>query len=1100
MLVGEMTKEINRIMVRRRKYRTGAVLTAAITLWLTGGGLEAAIVQTARQMLDASGVKGGLVVHVGCGDGRLTAALCADDGYLVQGLDVGAKNLADARSHIQSLDLYGKVTVRQFDGVHLPYIDNTVNLVVSENLGSVSMAEVMRVLAPGGSAYIKRNDTWEGSLKAKPRETDEWTHYMYDATNNAVSHEKALGPPRRYQWTADPKWSRSHEHMSSMNAMVSASGRIFYIIDEGSRVSITLPAKWSLIARDAYNGVTLWKRTLPSWHTYLWPLKSGPAQLPRRLVALGDKVYLPLGIGQPLSALDGATGEVLRTYQETKGMEEVILSGDIIYVITGYFSSEQQSYGHRTPDVWEAGDEAKAKYAWDDRKCGIVAVERDTGALLWKRRYSVLQLTPAADEVHFYFHDGERVVALDKMTGRELWTSEATEVNPYELGTAYAPTLVAYKDVVLFSGGKRKLTAFLKENGKTLWTQEHPESGHHSPEDVLCIDGLVWTGAIARIKQQGGTFTGRDPRTGEVVTEFPLDVNVNWFHHRCHRSKAVDGYILAGGTGTEFVDVRNQTWTIHHWARGACLYGIMPANGLLYVPPNPCACFIESTMHGMNALAPASNSRRDASELTSKGARLEKGPAYMTPLRDAVCPDDWPMYRHDPARSGYTKSVLPENIEIAWERKLGGRLTQPVASGRQVFVASVDAHTLYALNLDSGAEQWRYAADGRIDSPPTLWRGCVYFGSADGWLYCLDAKDGKLSWRFLAAAQDRQLVAREQLESVWPVHGSVLIQNDMLYCIAGRSIFLDGGIRFYKINPETGHVLLEHTWNDQDPDTGENMQSHIRGLAMPVALSDLLSSDGEHLYMRSQQIDLDGTRSFNRSEPTDYPATRPHLFATAGFLDDSWFHRAMWIFGYESGNGWGGWSKPGKTVPVGRILSVAGDRVYGFGRRPAFFCQSSIMEYQLYSATPRFDKDYLKDIPKVTKESGYLIDNWQVNNRLPAEKLTLLEYNWRNEELPFFGRALVLSGDTLLVAGPPDFVDEIDAWGFFETDRVQEKLRQQEAALAGKHGGLLWLISAEDGKKIREYKLESSPVFDGMAVANGRLLMSTLDGRVVCWN
>ena len=70
-----------------------------------------------------------------------------------------------------------------------------------------------------------------------------------------------------------------------MSALVSARGRLFYIMDEGSRISIQLPPKWALIGRDAFNGTELWKREIPEWSPHLWPLKSGPTQLARRLVA-----------------------------------------------------------------------------------------------------------------------------------------------------------------------------------------------------------------------------------------------------------------------------------------------------------------------------------------------------------------------------------------------------------------------------------------------------------------------------------------------------------------------------------------------------------------------------------------------------------------------------------------------------------------------------------------------------------------------------------------------------------------------------------------------------------------------------------------------
>ena len=50
-------------------------------------------------------------VHVGCGDGKLTAALRAGDGFLVHGLDTDVKNVAKAREHIRSRGLCGKVSV-----------------------------------------------------------------------------------------------------------------------------------------------------------------------------------------------------------------------------------------------------------------------------------------------------------------------------------------------------------------------------------------------------------------------------------------------------------------------------------------------------------------------------------------------------------------------------------------------------------------------------------------------------------------------------------------------------------------------------------------------------------------------------------------------------------------------------------------------------------------------------------------------------------------------------------------------------------------------------------------------------------------------------
>jgi len=264
-------------------------MAGAIVLVLTGVAVSASPREDAQRILEAAGVEGGLVVHLGCGDGSLTAALGAGDGFLVQGLDADPANVRQARAHIRSEGQYGRVSVERLSGDRLPYIDDLANLVVVSDRGNVPMDEIMRVLAPLGVAYVKEGEAWKKRIKPRPDALDVWTHYLYDATNNAVAHDTVVGPPRRTQWTGGPRWARHHDHMASMSAMVATDRRVFTIMDEGSVASIRLPANWYLSARDAFNGTLLWKRAIPDWWPHLYPLKSGPGLLPRRLVAVGGR-------------------------------------------------------------------------------------------------------------------------------------------------------------------------------------------------------------------------------------------------------------------------------------------------------------------------------------------------------------------------------------------------------------------------------------------------------------------------------------------------------------------------------------------------------------------------------------------------------------------------------------------------------------------------------------------------------------------------------------------------------------------------------------------------------------------------------------------
>ncbi|MFH1719087.1 MAG: PQQ-binding-like beta-propeller repeat protein, partial [Planctomycetota bacterium] len=592
--------------------------------------------------------------------------------------------------------------------------------------------------------------------------------------------------------------------------------------------------------------------------------------------------------------------------------------------------------------------------------------------------------------------------------------------------------------------------------------------------------------------------------------EFPPDVDIYWFHHRCYPAKATDQYLLTSRTGIEFIDYEKESWLTNHWVRGGCIYGIMPCNGLVYAPPHSCGCYLQSKLCGFNALAPESSSRPIPKKVPDEG-RLERGLAYgkIDDENSTVeKEDDWPTYRRDVARSGYTKREIPADLKPAWQADLGGRLTSVVVADGKVLLASVDTHTVHALDAASGKRLWSYTTGGRVDSPPTIWKGRVLFGSADGRVYCLRTSDGELVWRFRAAPVDLRMGAYEQLESVWPVHGSVLVQDGVLSCVAGRSMFLDGGLRMLQLDPKTGRKLAEEILDDRDPQTGENLQAHVKNLTMPVALPDVLSSDGRSIYMRGQQFDLKGVRrQIAPLAADDQTGEGTHLFCQIGFLDDSWFFRSYWLYGRGMGGGYGSWFQAGRMAPSGRIMVFDDDTVYGFARKPEYMVNASVLEYNLYAAD-RFLKP--ESVQRVRKSNGPInagskkknanASDWQARQGFDAKSLWAADVRWSDESPPMLAQAMVLAGDTLFVAGPLDVVDEKAAFNNPDAPEIRAQIAEQETILEGKKSrsaGMLRAVSASDGRKLAEYALDSLPVFDGMAVANGGLYMATKDGKVI---
>jgi len=1035
--------------------------------------------ERAKRILKATGVGGGLIVHVGCMDGKLTAALRADDSYLVEGLDTDAKNIAAARAHIRSLGLYGKVSVAPFDGRRLPYVDNMVNVLVADELGDVTMAEVMRVLVPEGVAYVRQGGRpgrrslgeggWSKTVKPRPGNIDEWTHYLHDASNNAVAQDDVVGPPRRVQWRAGPVFARHHDVLASVSAMVSAEGRMFYIIDEGPTSLMHYPSRWQLVARDAFNGMRLWKKPIPDWASALRAFRSGPPQLPRRLVAVGRRVYVVLGLTAPVSCLDAATGQTLRIYEGTRQADEIICDGDVLLVVTfDYETAEKASAALRRGIPTTGGRKA------------IVAVDARTGRGLWKhsgeQTAGLMPTTLAAAAGRVLYQCGTEVVCVQRDTGAAVWRRDvrvaaprAPAARPARKGArkakppkrpsaraAYtAPTLVVSPadGVVLLARG-RQLTAMSLADGKVLW-RGASKPDFRAPADLFVADGLVWSGLFAT--------EGLDPKTGRVKRTLDITGLLTPGHHpRCYRNKATDRYVISDKRGMEFFDLRGDAHSRNNWTRGGCQYGILPCNGLTYLPPNACCCYPGAMLHGLYALAPRSRAKPPPS---GQADRLERGPAYgkEDPEARSVIrrPEsgDWVTLRGDPTRSGATRQPLPTSLGRLWKAEIRGKLSAPVVAGDTLLVASVHQGRVIALDARGGKPVWSYAAGGRVDTPPTVHGGWVLFGAADGWVTCLRLSDGQLAWRFRAAPTDRRIVVDEQLESVWPVHGNVLIHEGTAYFAAGRSCYLDGGIYLYGLDPATGRKL--HEARVVVPHDKDRSKAFIMAGAEP----DVLVTDGKYIYLQQIKFDkrLVRQKGFGR-----------HLMNHSGLADDTWFYRTFWRLGYgDSYDFPNSYIKYDLRVPFGQLLVFDDRMVCGLqttvspGIKPGEVTRTA--RGCLLFGDP--NKPFTPD-EKTQPDRDY-----PTKTRRPK---TPGAHKWALK-LPFQARAMLLGPEKVLVAGWPDVVDKADP----------------HAAIEGRRGGTLWVLS-RDGKKLAEHTLDSPPVFDGMIAAAGRLFASLQDGSVIC--
>jgi len=1053
-------------------------------------GEEAAVIR------EVSGVQGGIVVHLGCADGRLTAALRADDAYTVQGWTTDSAAVPAIRKRLSQMECYGDVSIHALDSNELPYADDLVNLIVVSQPELVPKTEMFRILAPGGVLCTKEDDIWHTETKRWPDNIDQWTHYLHDASGNAVAQDELVGPPRALQWIAPPLWLRSHETPSGFESLVSGNGRVFYYLDEGL-IGITdqrLPERWSLVCRDAFNGRLLWKRPIEGWGWPAWAqsrfaeqdwttIRGGRTVVPeenqRRLVVDGDRLFATLSYQAPVSILDAASGTVLKTVEETAPVKELLVAKQTLVVYS------QNS---------EAATSASRRGQEPDQPSQLFGIDPQTGNILWQRAApNIGSLMLAIDGDRLVYRAGSQLTCLGLLDGQWKWQVDHLRGRPRTL-IAIDGTVIQYT--------QQRIEAHDIANGQLLWSQDQipPSSGGESP-DLFVIGDQVWRGIVPVDDQQkpvkkseDAMVVAYDLRTGKPTRRVVVDkLRSPEHHHRCYRNKATQRYIISGMEGAEFLDLRGEDHCQNNWLRGACKLGVMPSNGLLYVPPDQCFCQPGAKILGLVAAAAErpQRQRRVADE-----QRLSRGPAYGQPTEDFVAATqaDWPTYRQNSSRHATTPTSVSPEVKLAWSRQLGERLTQPVVCGDRLLVAAPDAHRITALDPTNGQPIWDYIVGARIDSPPTIYQDKVLLGSADGHVYCLRARDGELVWRYLAAPQHRWIGHFDQLESVWPVHGSILVHDGLAYCTAGRSTYLDGGIRVLALDPHSGCLQHETVLAGPLPDVKQ--QQRDEAFYLTGANSDVLVQEGNHIYMRQKKLTPD-------LREVDIPVLSSkgaqdvglHLFSTASLLDGSWYNRTFWMYAQR----WPGFQLANQASKTGQLMVVDEERTYAlrvFYRRnvhsPMFFPGKE--GYLLFA-------DENTNEPQIVGDEGWRPPvEWLPQSHIPREGNPGLDSVSRGfgadkgigytraepprwtRWTPIRARGMVKAGDVLFVAGPPDIIDQTDPYAAFE----------------GRRAARLAAIDARDGTLLAELPLSTSPVFDGMIAARGRLFASLENGTIVC--
>ena len=829
----------------------------------------------ASALLEKVGMNRGLCAVLGGGDGRLPVELAQASELLVHVREPDAERVARLRKMADSAGFdIARLAVEHGALSPLPYADRLVDAAICIGpdggafLETLSVDEVLRVLRPqgvaivgttsqgveateklqqrlrawtGGGAKTERIESWTDShgtwvqfYKPATEGAADWSHWEKSPDNNPVSEDAIIEAPYMTQFMAEP-------YYIGMPAITTvAGGRTFLAMGHIAHHGREWDMLNRIIARDGYNGITLWEYKLPN--DYLVHRSA--------FIATPDTFYMMNGDHcKLLDARTGAEKGEIRIAEIKGAWKWMAMVDGVLYVMAGKPGPGAELV---------KGDRAFGGWSWADLSKGyfgkriphgfgdvIAAYDLDAKKLIWQHREDSLidsrGMAIKGEKLFLYCPD-KHLRCLNRKDGKPYWTND--EKGTLELveqpgkglrstpGWRTQTMVVATPDALVIQGQTRmNVIGVSTASGSLLWQKKKITNN----PNALYLDGKVIVGV-----GPGGNQLALDPVSGKVLDD------LGFAKRACTRLTASTDSIFCRGEGMTRFDRATGKVQIDGAVRPACNDGVIPANGLLYLGPWACDCNL--SLIGNVARCSAGAFKFDIAATTD--ARLKAAEAGSVDLENklSVSDRDWPTYRGSKQRSSSSVVALDlKNRASLTHLRWHARPERPhvpseaVAADGLIFAGGDDGK-VRAFDGATGAVRWTFTVGGVVKYPPTIWEGRAFFGSGDGYAYCLDASTGRLLWRFRASPTERHIMVYGHLSSTWPVNTGVLVHGGKAYFAAG--IVDHDGTYVYALDAKTGDLAWQN-----------NSSGHLnRELRKGVSAQGNLSILGKRLLLAGGNV------------------------------------------------------------------------------------------------------------------------------------------------------------------------------------------------------------------------------------------------------
>ena len=582
--------------------------------------------EAAERILALTGVKHGICLVIGSGEGRLAHELARRSSLRVIGVETDPKKVEASRQALRAAGLYGaRVAVHKVERLdQLPLLGHFANLVVSDVLlgeGQCpsSAAEVLRVLRPdGGVACLgqpggakpavtaKQLQSWLEAGPVQGQVTDdakgvwarvvrkalpgagEWTH-LYGRANNSGFGGEELGGAKaasdlRVQWVGRPGPRCQADRNGRKPSPLSTGGRLF------------LQGLHRIVALDAFNGSISWSLEIPQLERFNVPRDCSNWCADREFIyaAVADKCWkIDTSLGKVASLYGVIPGPI-------KGWEYDW--GYVARVGDGILGTAVKR-GTSWTNFWGGGSEGwydALSGAVTDKVCSdnLFALDKETGKAAWT--YSggvILNSTITADKDRVFFVEcrhpkvkqaperrvgaaelwqDQHLVALNAQTGALLWeepidTADGTVVFYMAHGKG---RLV----IVSSTDAKYHVYGFTDDAGQPVWSQSFGWLGGKGDHGK----------AMSRPAIVGGRVYVR-PQAFSLADGTPSSPNMPG--GGCGTYACAANALIFRGSGTVTLWDRN-TGKSSTWSRlrPDCWLSTIPASGMLLSPEGGGGC------------------------------------------------------------------------------------------------------------------------------------------------------------------------------------------------------------------------------------------------------------------------------------------------------------------------------------------------------------------------------------------------------------------------------------------------------------------------------------------------------------------------------